>query len=135
MPLARASFAEDATALISRALLAPSLAAEAVLCPLTGLAAWLVWRRIDVGLDRKRAALRRWGWVLMLSALWPAALHGAHDPALAFMVLLLCLAAIAWTTLSFRRLQPRAFLLMLPYAAWIGVMAAIATLRFWNGAI
>ena len=63
VPLTRAPFAS-----LPRAL----LIAETLLCPLTGVAAWLVWRRIDVGLDRKRAALRRWGWLLLVSGLWPS---------------------------------------------------------------
>ena len=101
-----------------------------MLCPLTGIAAWLVWRRIDVGLERKRAALRRWGWVLMLSSLWPAALYGAHSPPLALCFLLLGLIAAAGTTVSFRTLQPTAAILMLPYTAWIAIICGIATLHF-----
>ena len=125
MPIARAPLADGTVASLS-----PMLSAEALLCPLTGVAAWLVWRRIDVGLERKRAALRRWGWVLMLGALWPAALYGAHSPALALLLLLLCLATAAWTAFSFRKLQPRAALLMLPYTAWIAVIAGIASAHF-----
>ena len=104
--------------------------AEAVLCPVTGIAAWLVWRRIDVGLERKRAALRRWGWVLLLSSLWPAALYGAHSPSLAMVFLVLGLMAAAWTAFSFRPLQPIAALLMLPYTAWIAINAGLATVHF-----
>ena len=106
VPIARAALADGTIASLS-----PVLAAETVVCPLTGIAAWLVWRRIDVGLERKRAALRRWGWVLMLGALWPASLYGAHSPALALFFLLLGLAAAAWTAFSFRTLQPAGALL------------------------
>ncbi len=101
-----------------------------MLCPLTGVAAWLVWRRIDVGLERKRTALRRWGWALMLGALWPAALYGAHAPALALLLLLLCLASAAWTAAAFRALQPAAATLMLPYTAWVAIVAGIAAAHF-----
>ena len=125
VPIARAALADGTVAV-----LAPTLSIEAALCPLTGIAAWLVWRRIDVGLDRKRAALRRWGWVLMLSSLWPAALYGAHSPALALLFLLLGLVTAAWTTVSFRTLQPAAALLMVPYTAWIAIIAGIATVHF-----
>ena len=106
------------------------ISAEAVLCPLTGIAAWLVWRRIDIGLERKRTALRRWGWVLLLAALWPAALYGAHNAGLAIVLLLLCLAAAVWTALSFRALQPAAAVLMLPFAAWLALVAGITTAHF-----
>lgn len=125
VPLARSALADGTIAV-----LAPMFPAEAVLCPLTGLGAWLVWRRVDVGLERKRAALRRWGWVLMLSALWPAALYGAHSPPLAFGFLLLSLSIAVWTAFSFRALQPAAALLILPYTAWIAIIAGIATAHF-----
>jgi len=105
-----------------------------LLYPLTGLAAWLVWRRIDVGLDRKRAALRRWGWQLLLGGLWPAALYGAQSPALAGAVLALLLATAAATVIAFRRLQRDAALLLGPYCAWLICTAALAAGRFWPGA-
>ncbi len=130
VPIARAALAAG-----SSPALPPLLAAEALLCPLTGLAAWLVWRRIDVGLERKRAALRRWGWQLMLSALWPAAFYGARSPALAMLLLLLSLAAVVLTASHFRRLQPTAAALLLPYAVWLGVAAYFAVNRFWPGII
>lgn len=125
MPIARAALADGTAASNS-----PLLAAEAVLCPLTGLAAWLVWRRIDVGLERKRAALRRWGWMLMVSSLWPAALYGAHRPRAAAGLLLLGLVIAAWTAWSFRRLQPIAGWLMLPYTAWIMIMTGLISVHF-----
>lgn len=109
--------------------------AAALLYPLSGLAAWLVWRRVDVGLERKRAALRRWGWQLLLGGLWPAALYGAGSPALALslLALLLILAAVTW--LAFFRLQTGAALLLLPYCMWVVYVALIAADHFWPGAI
>lgn len=106
------------------------LTLEAVLCPLTGFAAWLVWRRIDVGLDRKRAALRRWGWFLLVSDLWPSLRPAFPNPAFPALALLLCLVLAGWTAFSFRSLQPRATLLMLPYIAWIATIVIIATVSF-----
>ena len=114
---------------------APAVAALGfVLYPLTGLAAWLVWRRIDVGLDRKRAALRRWGWQLLLGGLWPAALYGASSPALAGALLLLLLLAAMATALAFKPLHRGAALLLAPYALWLVCTAAQAADRFWQGA-
>lgn len=106
------------------------LTAEALLYPLTGVAAWLVWRRVDIGLDRKRAALRRWGWLLLVSGLWPSLDPAFPNSAFPTLALLLCLALAAWTGLSFRKLQPNAALLMLPYLVWIITTVTIATLRF-----
>jgi len=105
-----------------------------VLYPLTGLAAWLVWRRIDVALERKRAALRRWGWQLLLGGLWPAALYGAQSPALASAVSLLLLLAAVSAIVDFWRLQRGAALLLAPYGVWLVCTAAVAATRFWPGA-
>lgn len=106
------------------------LSVEAVLCPLTGVAAWLVWRRIDIGLDRKRAALRCWGWLLLLCGLWPGLWPAFDQAAYPVFAVLLCLALAGWTAISFQRLQPRAALLMLPYIAWLATIAIVATPRF-----
>lgn len=111
----------------------PALAA-ALLYPLSGLAAWLVWRRIDVGVERKRGALRRWGWQLLLSGLWPAALSGLQTPITAVLLLLL-LGAAAATLLSFRRLHAGAALLLLPCVAWVICTAIASADRFWPRAI
>ena len=114
VPLARAGVSGHAADLLI----------EAAASPLAGVAAWLVWRRIDVGLDRKRAALRRWGWLMMLGALWPAI------PAASAPLLTLGVAMAGWTVLSFRRLRPVAALLLLPFAAWLLVSAAVLIARF-----
>ena len=105
------------------------ISTEALLCPLTGFAAWLVWRRIDVGLDRKRTALRRWGWFL-LAGLWPGLMPFFHTPAFPSVALLLCLALGGWTALSFRKLHLNAGWLMLPYLIWIIASIAIVTTHF-----
>ncbi len=106
----------------------------AVLYPVVGVSAWLVWRRIDVAAERKRAALRVWGWQLMLSALWAAALFGAHNPALALLVMAALLTAVALTLLAFLQLQRPAALLLAPYAVWLICMAYINTAFWWMGA-
>ena len=101
------------------------------LYPLTGLAAWMVWRRIDVGAARKRAALRMWGWQVLASALWPAAFFGAHDLPLAFVIMAALLAAVALTAWAFLRLHPPAGLLLLPYGAWLLCLAYVNTGFWW----
>lgn len=106
----------------------------AVLYPLAGVSAWLVWRRIDAAAERKRAALRVWGWQLMLSALWAAALFGGHNPALALLVMAALLSTVAGTLLAFWRLQLLAAYLLIPYAVWLICMAYINTAFWWTGA-
>ena len=107
----------------------------ALLYSSSGVAAWLVWRRIDVGLERKRAALRHWGWQLLFSGLWPAALYGLNSPALAVSALASAFLAAALTLLAFRRLQASAALLLLPYLAWLFYATLTSADRFWGGLI
>ena len=126
VPIARAALIDGSLSLTGSRL----FTAEAVLCPCTGLAAWLVWRRIDIGLARKRAALRCWGWLMLLSALWPAALKGTDSPLIGLGLLLICLVIAVRTAFVFRPLRPGAALLILPYAAWLGLMSTIAIVNF-----
>ena len=131
VPISRIALATGAGDLVSM----PWLGLLVLLYALAGLAAWLVWRRIDVGVERKRAALRRWGWQLLLSALSPAALYGADDAALALALLALSFALLVLTLAAFRKLQTTAAFLLLPYALWLGVAVIHAADRFWPGSI
>lgn len=100
------------------------------LYPLMGVAAWLVWRRIDVGVERKRAALRTWGWQLLVNALWSPAFFGLHQLGLALAVIGVLLMAVLLTIRRFAPLQPAAAVLMLPYALWVGY-ATYLNFGFW----
>lgn len=105
-----------------------------LLYPLTGVAAWLVWRRIDVGLDRKRAALRLWGWQLLLGSLWPAMVYGVQSVALAAAAFAALMLAAMATLRAFRRLQGTAAVLFVPYCVWLLCTAALSADRFWPAA-
>lgn len=85
---------------------------------LLGVAAWLVWRRIDVLAERKRAALRSWGWALAANALWSPAFFGLHRPDLSLAVIVLMLVTAFLTWRRFQPLQPWGAALLLPYLAW-----------------
>ena len=100
------------------------------LYPVMGVAAWLVWRRIDVGAERKRAALRTWGWQLLINSLWSPAFFGLHSLRLSLFVIGALLAAILLTIRRFIPLQPIAAILMGPYAAWVAY-AAYLNAGFW----
>lgn len=100
------------------------------LYPVMGVAAWLVWRRIDVGAERKRAALRSWGWQLLINSFWLPALFGLHSLQLSLLVVGLMLAAMLVTTRRFFLLQPVAATLMGCCVAWVGY-AAYLNAAFW----
>ena len=91
----------------------------AVLYALMGVSAWLIWREQDAAPRRTFAALRLWGWQLLLNAAWTPAFFGLRSPAAGLVVVLLLLALILLTIIAFRRLNSRASVLLLPYAAWV----------------
>lgn len=102
-----------------------------VLYVLLGVAAWLVWRRVDVGVDPKRAALRAWGWALAANALWSPAFFGLHRPDLSLLVIGLMLGTAMMALQRFRRLQPAGAALLLPYLAWIAYAAYLNAGVWW----
>jgi benzodiazapine receptor len=95
-----------------------------------GISAWLVWRRIEVGAHRKRAALRVWGWQLLLNALWPAAFFGMQSTGLGMLVIVPLLASIMATVAVFWPLQRGAAALLLPYLGWV-CFATYLNAGFW----
>jgi tryptophan-rich sensory protein len=86
-----------------------------VLYVLMGTAAWLVWRHPAIG---QRAALKLWGWQLLVNAAWTPAFFGLHSPGLGLAVLALLLVLIGLTLRAFRRQHPLAAALLVPYLLW-----------------
>ena len=84
-----------------------------------GVSAWMVWRRVDVGMERKRAALRLWGWQLAANALWPAVFFGLHGLGWGLVVIGVLLVLIGATMAAFWPIQRAAALLLCPYLAWV----------------
>jgi benzodiazapine receptor len=84
---------------------------------LMGSAAWLVWRR--AGWSRARIALALFVLQLALNVAWSLIFFGLRLPALALLEIVLLLAAIVATTLSFRQFSRVASWLMYPYLAWV----------------
>lgn len=102
-----------------------------VLYACIGVSAWLVWRRMDVTTERKRAALRVWGWQLLLNAAWPPVFFGLHSLG-GGMVLIVALAVgIGWTMRAFWGVQRGAVALLAPYLAWV-LFAAYLNAGFWR---
>jgi translocator protein len=96
-----------------------------------GVSAWLVWRRVDVAMARKRAALLAWGWQVALNAAWPSAFFGARSPGLGVVAILALLVSIVVVIRRFRPLHRGAALLLLPYLGWV-CYATYLTVFFWR---
>lgn len=96
---------------------------------LMGSAAWLVWRR--AGWSGAPAALGLFVTQLALNAAWSLIFFGLRMPALALLEIVLLLAVIVATALSFRRFSRLASWLMLPYMAWV-MFAAWLNFGIWR---
>ena len=109
-------------------LLAPAWAAVYVLA---GAGAWLVWRRVDIGVERKRAALRLWGWGLLIDAAWSPAFFGLHGLGASLGVVLIMLAVALLVARRFRPLQPAGATLAMAHAAWVAYAAYLNAGAWW----
>lgn len=90
---------------------------------LIGVAAWQVWR---FGSEPGRSsALTWWAIQLILNAAWAPLFFGARALWVAFIEILVMLAAIAATVSAFRRVEPGAAWLLAPYLLWVSFVAVL----------
>jgi benzodiazapine receptor len=94
-----------------------------------GTAAWLVWR--IHGFKEARTALVLFIVQLGANALWTWVFFVWHQGALAFAEIILLWCLIAATAATFRRLNPVAAALLLPYLAWVTFATAL-TFATWR---
>jgi len=94
-----------------------------VLYTLMGVAAWLVWR--EQGNRPVVVALSLFVAQLCANALWSWLFFAWRNGAGAFTEVLVLLALIAATILTFWRANRLASLLMLPYLAWVCFASAL----------
>jgi tryptophan-rich sensory protein len=92
-----------------------------------GIAAWLVWRRLQP--DRK--ALLLFGVQLGVNALWSWLFFAWHRGALAFVDVLLLWVLIGATIGAFWRSSRTAALMLVPYWLWVSFATAL-TFAVWQ---
>ena len=91
-----------------------------VLYILIAVAGWLVWQR-----DRTGLPMKLWWAQLALNFMWTPVFFGAHQIGLAFLIILLMLAAIlAFIGTEWRQARVTAWLFA-PYAAWVAFAAVL----------
>jgi len=83
------------------------------------IAGWLVWRARPASAE----PLALWGSQLVLNAGWSLLFFGLHRPGIALVEILLLLALLIATTVSFFRVRALGGLLLVPYAAWVSFAA------------
>jgi benzodiazapine receptor len=88
---------------------------------LMGVAAWLVWRSPG----RKGLALGLFGAQLAANALWSWLFFAWHRGALAAVEVLVLLALIVATVVTFWRSSRLAALLLVPYLLWVSFASAL----------
>ena len=83
-----------------------------------GISSFLVWRK---GHDSKadRSAIACFIVQLILNAIWTPLFFGLHSPLLGLIDIVLLLAAIILTIVSFFKISATAALLLIPYLAWV----------------
>jgi translocator protein len=96
---------------------------------LMGVAAWLVWRKF--GFAGAPVALGLFVFQLVLNALWSYLFFGLHQPAVAFVEIVVLWLAILATTIGFWRVSVQAGVLLLPYLSWVAFASAL-NLQLWR---
>lgn len=100
-----------------------------VLYACMAVAAWLVWRQR--GLVGAKGELALFGVQLAFNVAWSWLFFGLHSPGLAFVDILVLLAAIVATTFAFQRVSITAGLLLVPYLGWV-TFAAVLNFAIWR---
>ncbi|MDP2598324.1 MAG: TspO/MBR family protein [Candidatus Liptonbacteria bacterium] len=101
-----------------------------ILYLLMGISLFLVWRRGTENKDA-RTAIVLFAAQLILNAFWTIIFFGLHNPALAFVEIVVLLAAIIWTTVLFYKISRVAGILLLPYILWVS-FAAYLNFAIWQ---
>ena len=96
-----------------------------------GIAAGLVWNRIDFERDAVKRALLFFTIQLGLNALWSFLFFGLHNVLLALIELVILWLMIYETYQSFRKIHKIAGDLLLPYLAWV-TFAGVLNASIWQ---
>lgn len=88
---------------------------------LFAIMAYAFWRilRTPPGAPEKRVAIIAFSVQLVLNAAWSVVFFGLHQPGLAIAVVVLLEIAVLAMIATFRRLDPLAAWINLPYALWV----------------
>lgn len=96
---------------------------------LMAVAAWRVWRA--PGSPKRVAALADFSVQLALNLAWSVLFFGLQLIAAALVEILFLLAAITMTTIRFRRIDPLAGTLFLPYLLWVAYATILNAALWW----
>ncbi|MEO8254758.1 MAG: TspO/MBR family protein [Flavobacterium sp.] len=95
-----------------------------------GVAAGLVWDRIEYDKERVKKALVVFAIQLVLNALWSYLFFGLHNPMLAGLEIIVLWLMIYETYLQFSKINKIAGYLFIPYLAWVS-FAGVLNASIW----
>jgi tryptophan-rich sensory protein len=96
---------------------------------LMGVAAWLVWRRLETN-PHAPIALTIFAAHFVVNIAWSGAFFGLESPSAGLAVIVALLGFIVATMAAFARVDRRAAALLVPYLAWVS-FATLLNYRIW----
>ncbi|MBD0724222.1 sensory protein TspO [Flavobacterium sp. L1I52] len=96
-----------------------------------GVAAGLVWNRIDFEKEIVKKALIVFAIQLALNALWSYLFFGLHNPMLAGLEIILLWLIIYETYLQFSKINKISGYLFIPYLTWVSFAAVLNASIWW----
>ena len=96
-----------------------------------GIAAGLVWARIDVQREDVRNALLFFAIQLALNALWSVLFFGLKNPLLALIEIVILWLMIYETFVKFTKVDKVAGYLFIPYLLWVSFAAVLNASIWW----
>ena len=96
-----------------------------------GIAAGLVWNRIDTNKELVKKALIFFAIQLALNALWSILFFGLHNPMLALIEIVLLWLMIYETYIQFGKIDKIAGYLFIPYLLWVSFASVLNASIWW----
>ncbi len=96
-----------------------------------GVAAGLVWDRIEIEKEAVKKALIFFAIQLALNALWSYLFFGLHNPMLAGLEIIVLWLMIFETYVQFAKINKIAGYLFIPYLAWVSFAAVLNGSIWW----
>lgn len=96
-----------------------------------GIAAGLVWDRIEVQKETVKKALLFFAIQLALNALWSYIFFGLHNPMLALIEIVLLWLMIYETFVQFNKINKIAGYLFIPYLFWVTFALVLNASIYW----
>lgn len=96
-----------------------------------GIAAGMVWNKLDTNKELVKKALSFFIIQLLLNALWSYLFFGLKNILLASIEIVLLWLIIYETYHIFKQVDKRASYLLIPYLAWVGFATILTGSIFW----